>query len=233
MTLPLTDEERLDRDLAPRPFRLWVEGNVNVMSWDDEAREHADRLTHAAMSLGLQPFRQDVTGSDEPNDLGKRRRWTYRRVSSDDLVAHVRARPGISLEDLLEAAYHEPPWTELKATHARAKLETALHRLERAGAIVKRYDPAGRRRWQLPGVDTGLLASSSGPVLARAIDHGPRVLNDDQLTAAAAVLLRLNIFRPTDLARDPHLYRDLARAVLRAVDEAGSRISPTGQENVS
>ena len=221
MTVPLTDDERLQRELTPKPFRLWVEGDVTVMSWNEEAREHADRLTHAALSLGLQPFRQEVSGSEDLNPPAKRHRWTHRRVSSDDLLAHVRSRPGIHIEALLEAAYYETPWTELKAARAKAKLETALHRLERAGVVIKRYGEDGRRRWQLPGVDAGLLSSASGPTLAHHVDHGRRrVLNDEQLSAGSDVLKRLNVFKPTDLAADPHLYRDLVRAVFAAVENA-------------
>jgi hypothetical protein len=221
MTTP-RDPDAPIPELEGDHYVLWVEGRRAVRAWDEEAKAHADRLTHAATALGLHAFRQKLTDDNDP-ELGPRRRaWTHRRVSSDDVLSFITKLPGVTFDDLVEHLYREEPWSEVMQAAARGKARVALHRLKDRGLVVKVYSENGMERWQVPGTALGPRTPSTGPSASLRNETGltPHAgPTADGLLAGAAVLEKLNIYPPHVLATDPHLYVDLARAVWGAVSE--------------
>ena len=128
-------------DLTGRPYVLSVSGTRTVQPWEEIARSYADRLQHLATELGLTVHREPVS------DDTVHRRWTYRRVSREDVVRAMVTGPHTGIGVLVSVLYYESPWSLLHQANAERKLRVHLHRLRRDGRVVKRHDDQGVERW--------------------------------------------------------------------------------------
>jgi plasmid stabilization system protein ParE len=129
-------------------MQVWVAGKVVVSGWDDEKRIIVDKARVLLAQLGLtlheQPYRED----DQP----RRRVWSTRRVSLDDIELEISLSPAVMLQELSERLYREVgfDWGAAVREASIKKLRVALHRLGAGGRIVKRYDTRGRMRLFIP-----------------------------------------------------------------------------------
>ena len=192
-----------DLDLAGSPYVVWVEGRATVHPWEEDKRVQADALHQLATPLGLAVFRRPL--APEGDDKG-RRRWTYRRITSEDVLSTITRRPAISFSDLVEALYRENPWTDERKRVASSKLRVSLSRLRTSGKVVKRYDSSGVERWALASIGTGLLTSVAG-VVPEGDSVLPYVPLDSQIMSVVELLKQLC---PT---LDTAQLRDLTQAV--------------------
>jgi len=205
-------------------YRLGVEAAVIEVPWfQSDKRAHAHAFLVLAGRLGLNMTYDPITPGDTVDDRPNQRRWTFRRVTLDDIADVIGARPGLKFEDLVDALYREPPWTAQMRASARAKLRTALFRLKPSGRVTQRFDEAGVERWQPANVATGLKTTPAGPLAPVSSDERylPRTPIIDRLEAATVILRKLKVFSDEVVGHDPTIYVDLVRQIYDIVTSPG------------
>lgn len=197
-----------DKDpILDRPIRVHIEGHVVVYPWQDNALHLVTLLTAAATQLGLHVFKSPLKPPDDPLMAVVRRRWTDRRVTTDEIYRFIAARPGVRFSAIADSLFREPayPWTVREQKNAEGKLRTSLSRLRSDGKIIKCIDTAGNECWTPTGPEQGLLVTR----------HGRAPTTAARIAAGAAILSHV-IPPDTD---DPSMLEDLARAVFNAMSE--------------
>jgi hypothetical protein len=150
-------QAKIDTVVQGRPFLLWIEGHLRVGTapyelHDPEAdgatiRDRVDQLETLARDLGLVVHRDYGPAAENPT-VSARRRWSTRRVNTEDALAVLLLHAGVARDTLAELLFREgdTPWTNPLETAARGKTNVLIHRLAKMNRIVKRYDRSGTLR---------------------------------------------------------------------------------------
>ena len=126
--------------LKEDPSDVYVVGRAHVFDWDGPRRAAFARFVALANEFGLHVHEVP------PDERKVRKKWAAARVTADDVLIAIEAKPGILFDDLVElwmASVDQKTPAAWKM--ARAKATTAVSRLAADFQIVKRKLPENGR----------------------------------------------------------------------------------------
>jgi hypothetical protein len=117
---------RIDAALAGEPYQFEVCGSVFVGNapFDMAKREYVDHISELVKELGLEPYKglpQLVEG-----EIAPRRSRTTKRVPQSDILEMIVLRGCMTANELSDALYTEPSWTEEDRDYGVRKMRVAL-----------------------------------------------------------------------------------------------------------
>jgi hypothetical protein len=226
------DDELPDPSAGMPGMVAWVEGRAKIPTWLPDKRDSLDNMRKYAAELGLHVFMQTTLDEDASILRPKRRRWTSRRVSLDEITALTSTYPGIRVDDVVDQLYHTDPWTEAAQRQALAKLRVATYHLGPA-KIVSKYDRDNVERLYPPSAVPG---TPSAARVIKPLDL-PFELPYDELVAASRCMLRyLRMLQrceggiETMLKTDPSWVQDVVRETLKAIQVVRASAAAEGAE---
>lgn len=137
----ITDEE--PDILPPAIQKVWCEGHFILYFTDPvEKFTKVARCSQLLRELGITLHCTEVKGDGFPRN----RRWTYRRVLSEEVLVAVEKAgpPGLPVRDLADTLFRVEPWNDAAQDAALRRASTAASRLVKQGYLSRSYAGDGR-----------------------------------------------------------------------------------------
>ena len=180
------EEDDFLRWLGPKTLVYEITNRVKITEFDEEGHGEMMPMMPRLQELGFTVTTEKVPlDYDVEKDVGRRfRRFTYKRVSKDDVLlglTHSPAKLPTNMQLFCSMGSNRSMKGEqLKV--ANSKFRMHISRLKREGKVKVRYDDDGRARYFLPEHHTDLGRTPGGQI--REVPP-PGALLEDNVTVAA------------------------------------------------